>query len=414
MIEIDTKKLVIGMYVARLDRPWLETSFLFQGFRIENNHQIEQLQTFCKTVKIDEEQSSPLVSFEAFKPSTGRLNGTPPPPTAAPQDQKARFYEDMAQAKSVYDNVSGSLNKVLTEFRLNNYIAIPEVKSCVQSVIGNIMHNPNALVLLSNLRSKHQHSAKHSVNTCIYATLFGRYLAFNPEQLATLSTAALLHDVGEIMLPKTIVDKKPDELTAEEIAQLQLHTQYGADMLRKITELPAEVAEVAHSHHERIDGNGYPRGLKETEITLMAKIIGIINEYERLTNNPNPKLQLSSSDALKAIYALRDSCFDAGLVEGLIKCLGIYPIGSVVLLNNGSTGIVIGMRQDNHLLPTVMIIRDPTGELRHPPKAINLDKFRDKEGKPILLISKVLEVNSVDDDLRDYILAELVTKNKPM
>ncbi|MDD5272270.1 MAG: DUF3391 domain-containing protein, partial [Methylovulum sp.] len=61
MIEIDTKKLVIGMYVARLDRPWLETSFLFQGFRIENNHQIEQLQTFCKTVKIDEEQSSPLV-----------------------------------------------------------------------------------------------------------------------------------------------------------------------------------------------------------------------------------------------------------------------------------------------------------------------------------------------------------------
>jgi putative nucleotidyltransferase with HDIG domain len=415
MIEIATNELQIGMYVAHLDRPWLETTFLFQGFRIENHNQIEQLQKTCKTVKIDTELSLPTLRAELAKrkPCPATLASHAEPAHKA-QTAKARFYEDMKQAKAVYEGVSVSVNKVLNNFRLNNYIAIPEVKSCVQSVIKTMAHNPNAMVLLTNLREKQQDTATHCLNICVYSALFGHYLSFDQQQIESLSMAALLHDVGKLKLPQTVLAKPYDSLSPEEHEQLQKHAEYGAELLRKFTEVPDEIAEVAHSHHEKMDGTGFPRGLKGPEIGTMSKIIGIINEYETLTNNPNLKLQLSCSDALKSIYALRDTHFDGHFTEQFIKCLGIYPVGSIIKLSNGATGIVIGMKQDNHLLPTVMIVRDKSGEIRHPPQVVNLDKFRDHDGKPLLLISRVVDLGDVDMDLFGYILHELgVGANTP-
>lgn len=412
MIEIATKDLKIGMYVAHLDRPWLETSFMFQGFRLENDSQIEQLQRLCKTVKVDDEQSAPSVSFAAFKPAPiVKPNHTSEhPPQDAVQNHKKRFEEEMTRAREVYEDTSASLQKALNSFRMNNYIAMPEVKSCVQGVINSITHNPNALLLLSNLRSKRQDTVAHSINVCIFSTLFGRYLAFNADQLAQLSIAALLHDAGEIKIPKTILDKHNNGLTDEEKTLLQQHTLYGAEMLRKIPEISEEAVEVAYAHHERIDGKGYPRGLKGSEISLMSKIIAIVDAYEAVTNNVVPNMQMSCSNALKSIYTMRDTFFDSELIESFIKCLGIYPIGSVVQLNNDTIGIVIAMKPDKHLLPTVMIIRDGKGELRHPPQVINLDSFRDHDGKPLLLINKVIEPNAVGIDLSDYIVRELGVK----
>jgi HD-GYP domain-containing protein (c-di-GMP phosphodiesterase class II) len=330
---------------------------------------------------------------------------------ASSKPKKVKFYEDLGAAKTVMENTSCSLNKVLNDFRLNNYIAVPEIKSCVQNVVANVMRNPNALVLLSNLRIKKQDTAAHSINVCVYATVFGRYLSLNPEQLTQLCFAALLHDVGEIKIPQSILDSSPEMLTQEEHKLKEMHTKFGADILHVIEEIPAEVAEVAHSHHERIDGNGYPRSLKGTEINFLAKIISIVDQYEMLTNAKPPQIVYSSSDAIKSIYAMRDTYFDGNLIESFIKCLGIYPIGSLVQLNNGATGIVIGMKQDNHLLPTIMVIRDKSGEIRHPPQVINLDKYRDHDGKPLLLISKVIDSDQVDIDLYDFIIKELGSTN---
>ena len=408
MIDIETKDLKIGMYVAHLDRPWLETPFLFQGFLIENDQQIEQVRQISKSVKIDEEKSLQSLSFEPYisqaKPKITVEHHEAP---HVAQSNKQRFVEEISMANNVYDEASVALNKVLNNFRLNNYITMPEIKTCVQGVMKSIMRNPNALLLLSHMRSKCQDTVTHCMNTCVFSTLFGRYLGFNEEQLMQLSIAALLHDVGEAKVPKAILDKRNIGLTPEEKRLMQLHTQQGAEMLRKIPEIPDEVAEVAYSHHERIDGKGYPRGLNETQITRMSKIVTIVDAYEQVTNSSDPKTQISCSEALKSIYAMRDTCFDTELVEGFIKCMGIYPIGSVVQLNNGSTGVVIGMKADKHLLPTVMVIRDRSGELKQPPQVINLDRFRDHDGNPLLVINKVMQPNELDVDISDYIVREL-------
>jgi putative nucleotidyltransferase with HDIG domain len=406
MIDIDTKDLKIGMHVSHLDRPWLETSFMFQGFRIDNDSQIKQLQSLCKTVKVDEEQSTPSVSFAAFKPATPVQSEQ-----KQPQNSKQRFQEEMTAARQTYEKTAGSLHQVLNKFRLDNYIALPEIKTCVQGVISSVMHNPNALVLLSNLRAKRHDTATHSVNVCVFSTLFGRYLGLDHEQLTQLGVAALLHDVGETKIPKTILDKPLGQLTPEEIKLMESHTTLGVQMLKAATDIPAEVAEVAYAHHEKMDGTGYPRGLKGTELNRLTKIIAIVDKYEHLTNNANSTLQISGSGVLKSIYEQRDIDFDGALVESFIKCLGIYPVGSVVRLNNGDTGIVIAMKPDKHLLPTVMIVRDHNAELHHPSKVINLDTFRNHEGQPLLLISKVLEPKEIDSDLSDYIVTELGPKD---
>jgi len=412
MIEIETKDLEIGMFVAHLDRPWLETSFMFQGFRIENDNQIEQLRRFCKMVKIDEEQSAQTLSFAAFKSSVKKDGNhvTLEHDHHAEHNVKNRFAEELAMASDAYENATVSLNKVLNNFRLNNYIAMPEIKSCVQDVVSSVMRNPNTLVLLGNLRSNRKDTVAHSINTCVFSSLFGRYLRLSHEQLTKLSIAALLHDVGEAKVPKAILDKCNKGLTNEEQILMEQHPQLGAEMLAKIPEITADVVEAAYSHHEKIDGTGYPRGLKGSEISLLSKILAIVDSYEKISNGADPKTQISCSDALKSIYALRDTAFDAELVEGFIKCLGIYPVGSIVQLNNGSTGVVIGVKSDKHLLPTVMVIRDNTGEIRQPPQIINLDRFRDQEGKPLLLINKVIQPNAVDIDLCEYIVKELGVK----
>lgn len=410
MIEIDTKDLKIGMYVVHLDRPWLDTSFLFQGFLIEKDSQIEQLQHLCQKVKVDEEQSMKTVSFEPFKSSISKTavdTGSSLVRETPAQRNKRRFEEEMEVAREVYDEASVSLGKVLNNFRLNKYITMPEVKTCVHSVVKSVMRNPNALLLLSNLRSKRQDTVTHSINVCVFSTLFGRHLNFTNEQLSQLSTAALLHDVGESKIPKEVLDKNERGLTPEEQQLMALHTQHGAEMLGKIPEMSAEAVEVAYSHHERVDGKGYPRGLKGAEISLMSKIVAIVDAYERVTNNPHPAMQISCSEALKSIYTMRGTFFDNELVESFIKCLGIYPVGSIVQLNNKAIGVVIAMKKDKHLMPTVMIVCDGKGAIRQPPQIINLDKFRNPDGKPLLMIDKVVEPNAIGANLSEYIVKEL-------
>jgi putative nucleotidyltransferase with HDIG domain len=269
------------------------------------------------------------------------------------------------------------------------------------------MSNPNALALLSNLKSKQQDSVRHSLNVCILSLLFGRYLGISIEQLNELGYAALLHDVGEIKIPQAILDKHHRSLTDDEKKIMEMHTQYGAEILRKNLEIPDVAAKVAHSHHERVNGKGYPRGLKGSEIDLFSKIVCIVDVYEIVTNNPGAKVQISCPKALKSIYSLCDSYFDRELVEDFIKCLGIYPVGSVVELSNSELAIVITVKPGKHLLPTIMVIRDSKGISRYPPQIINLDNFKDSEGVPKLFINKVIDPESVGIDLSDYMIREI-------
>lgn len=417
MIKFDTSDLEIGMYVSALDRPWVGTPFLFQSFLIRSEKQIQQLQKYCRTVEIDEEKSDARLANKFFiyksknaVPKEGEddlVVAVPIPRQAAVTfelDDK-QFEAELMVARQVYETTTASLHNVLDNFKLNKEVNPVELKNCVHGVIDGVMHNPSALTLFSNLKSKQQDTVRHSLNVCILSLIFGRHLGLAEQPLSDLGYAALLHDVGEIKVSQSVLDKHSRGLTPEEKKEMETHTEYGAELLEKTPGIPKIAIEVARSHHERVNGKGYPRGLKGEEINYFARLLSIVDVYEIVTNHPGAKVHVSCSDALKSIYMMRGNFFDPELVEEFIKCLGIYPIGSVVELNNGEIAIVISTKPGKHLLPTIMVVKDSSG-VRYQPQVVNLEHFKEKEGLAKLYITKVVDPNAVGIDLSDYMIRE--------
>jgi len=418
MIKYETVDVEIGMFVSTLDRPWVGTPFLFQSFLIKSEKQIQQLQKYCRTVDIDEEKSSPSLANKFFIYKCRTVGAKPLEesfvPSTQPRQAPAKFSlrledkeieENLNVARQVYESTTTSLHSVLNDFRLNKEINPVELKTCVHGVIDGVVHNPSALALFSNLKSRQQDTVRHSLNVCILSLLFGRHLGLNEKQLSDLGYAALLHDVGEIKVSQEILDKHNRGLTPEEKKEMEKHSQYGAEILLSTPDIPGIAIEVARSHHERVNGKGYPKGLKETEINYFARLVSIVDVYEIVTNHPGAKVHVSCSDALKSIYMMRGSFFDRELVEEFIKCLGIYPVGSVVELNNGEIAIVISTKPGRHLLPTIMVVKNSQGVL-YQPLVVNLEHFKEKEGLSKLHITKVVDPNAVGIDLSDYMIRE--------
>jgi putative nucleotidyltransferase with HDIG domain len=418
MIKFDTSDLEIGMYVSALDRPWVGTPFLFQSFLIKSEKQIRQLQEHCRTVEIDEKKSDPSLANKFFlykcKTAIPKVEEDSRVIVATPRHESAHslykttdkhFEEDLAIARHVYKATTSSLYTVLDGLRLNKEINPVELKTCVHGVVEGVMNNPSTLALFSNLKSKQQDTVRHSLNVCILSLLFGRHLGLNEQQLSDLGYAALLHDVGEIKVSQAVLDKHSRGLTPEEKKEMEMHTQYGAEILLNTLDIPSVAIEVARSHHERVNGKGYPKGLRDKEINYFSRLVSIVDVYEIVTNHPGATVHISCSEALKSIYMMRDSFFDRELVEEFIKCLGVYPIGSVVELNNGEIAIVISTKPGKHLLPTIMVVKDNKG-LLYQPQVVNLEHFKETDGLSKLYITKVVDPDSVGIDLSDYIIRE--------
>lgn len=412
--KVDSKDLRIGMYVTKLDRSWLETPFTFQGFRIGTETQLQRVQDICAYVYIDEEKSDQPEGQPSLLPTASRKKSrfsfkkwfSFRKKRDAEQQHETSFEEEFPVAREIYERSSVKLWQVLESFRLSTNVDSKDVKEIVNRVMHSLASNPNALLLLSNLKSKAQFTVCHSINVCIISLVFGRHLGFSDKQLSDLGFAALLHDVGEVCIPKEILEKHNRGLTPEERKTMETHTVQGAEILSKNASIPPVAIEVARSHHERIDGKGYPKGLRGQDLSLFTKLVSIVDVYESVTNNPAAKIQVSCSDALRSIYSMRETFFDGELVESFIKCLGIYPVGSVVQLSTGEVGIVISLKPDKYLLPTLMIVRDEEGKPCYPPRVINLESLKTEEGTPKYLIAEVLEPNAFGIDLSDYIIRE--------
>lgn len=414
MVKLSTSLLEIGMYVALLDRPWIGTPFLFQSFLIANEKQIQQLQQFCQIVEIDEDKSDHslreiILSYKKdSKLPDDEFSGDIWQHVELSRDEydEKQFQIDLGIAYQIYNGATSSLNKTLDALRFNKPIDSVELKACVHGVIDGIVYHPEAMALFSNLKSKQQDTVAHCLNVCILSLLFGRHLGLNDQQLSDLGHAALLHDIGEIKISQAILDKHNRGLTPDEKKEMEKHTIYGAEMLLTIPTIPETVIKIVRSHHERVNGKGYPDGLIGTEIDYFAKLVSIVDAYEIVTNHPDAKTYVSSLEGLKSIYMMRSSFFDQVLVEEFMKCLGTYPIGSVVQLNNGEIAIVICTKPGKHLSPTIIIIKNSDGIL-YQPKFINLENFKETVGLSKLYIVKVVDPSSVGIDFNDYMFKEL-------
>lgn len=407
------------MYVAELDRPWLDTPFLFQGFRITNDQELKQLGEVCEFVYVDVEKSAVEVPQ---KQSSAHLKKAKKEVTAAEttnpkiikfikqsQPYESSFEEEYPRAKEVYHFAQENIANLFADVRIGRSFDGPEAKYTVTSLVESVVRHPDALMLLSHLHNTDDHAMAHAVNVCTLSITFGRYIGLGKRHLTELGLGALLHDIGETKIPKELL-YKTENISAAEQNLLENHAAIGATILKKSKTLPECVTAIARDHHERVDGSGYPRRLTGSQLDLYTMMVSIADTYDSISTGLYDRPKLTCTEALKNIYTWRDRLFETNLVEKFIQCLGIYPIGSVIELRSGELGIVISSTPEARLFPKVLLVRDADKKPLNIPKLVNLNLLYQQSHDPDVEIKGVVNPDSYDIDVRHYLLREFVLK----
>ena len=363
--QIAVEELKLGMYVTELDRPWLGTPFPFQGFPITSAHQIDELKQYCKTVFIDPDRDTSDDSHAGRELTEASLLGPVVYATVTSVEK------ELAAARAAYSALDESVQKAFDKLHEVGELDLDSLKSPVRSMTRSIERNPDSMMLLSRIREKSDHEFSRAVDTLVLMIAFGRFLQFPGERLLLLGLAGLLLNVGKIRLPDTILQKK-EALTAEEYALVKMHVMHSVELIRAAPRLSKSLQDVVIQHHERLDGSGYPQGLRGRQISVDGAIAGLVDSYSALTSVRPYAEQMSPTTALEKLHKVRGTLFSELLVEKFIQCTGVYPVGSTVELNTGEIGIVIAQNLERRLLPRVMLLRDAGLKAIRPPVILDL------------------------------------------
>lgn len=413
-IKIHTVNLQKGMYVAQLDRSWLETPFLFQGFEIRDAGEIDLLRKFCKHVYVDAQRSSLeettiKAANRAPKSADDVLNGqrqqtaeqstrTVPQkiaraiarldPTGTLMDrlnQPRRHRNVVTMAKEApraveaYENATSQMQSILDAIRSGTGVNMDHVRQAVTPVVDSVLRNQNAMAWLVYLRKLGDFAYNHAVATSVWAVIFGRHLGFDRRSLNTLAMGGMLLDVGKTRIPDEIVNK-PGPLTGEETAIMARHVKYGSEIVKRMPGSGLDVLSMVECHHERHDGSGYPQGLAGLDIPVFGRIAGLVDAYDAMISEQPHQPARSSYDAIRILNLMAGTKFQTQLIEQFVQALGMFPTGSLVELNTGEVGIVIEQNRVRRLRPKVMLVLSRKKEVLRRSKTLDLQKVPCDEG----------------------------------
>ncbi|WP_199244013.1 HD-GYP domain-containing protein [Bacterioplanes sanyensis] len=360
--QVAVNELSIGMFVAELDIPWEESPFLFQGFLLESQEDIQVVQDSCEYVYID-------VVEEEWVADHGHA------PAAAPRSrtryvEKQDMAQQLSQANRTYQAAKKQVKQLLASAQMGQALDSQQAQEVVKDCVDRVMGNPNAMLWLTRLKGQDEYTAEHSVNVCLLAISLGRLLDLAPYELENLGMCGLMHDLGKMKVPPEILNK-PGPLEPEEFREMARHTVYGKQLLMSRADIYPGAIDVAYSHHERLDGKGYPRGIDSHKISRFTRIVTIVDAYDAMTSDRCYKPGMSSVEALRIINRNLGTQFDADIARTFISMIGLYPPGYLLEMTNGEVGIILSSNPGFQLKPKVIMILDAAKEPQ-PERILNL------------------------------------------
>lgn len=242
-------------------------------------------------------------------------------------------------------------------------------KDLSNKLVASVDRNPDALLCLTKIREKDDYLLEHSLNVAILLANFGRHLGMSEQDVQDLSYAGFLHDIGKIQIPDSILHK-PGKLTDSEMDVMKGHVTHGVEYL-KTTGIDDFLVTTISEHHERLDGKGYPLGKHGSDISHAGRMLAIADMYDALTANRVYKAGMSSQRAFSILLSDAPSRLDLPLVQQFIKCMGVYPVGSLVLLSNERLAMVVE-QTDSALSPVVKVFYSVRNNHFLEPKDFNL------------------------------------------
>jgi HD-GYP domain-containing protein (c-di-GMP phosphodiesterase class II) len=375
-IKVDIDNLTTGMYVSRLDRPWIDTPFPLQGYYIREIQDISALRQYCSYVYIDIRRGKSPVDpdFLQTLDSSAQVKKVAQGATGAKSAGTIRA-KKLKTRKGIYKQTTSAKNEVKNALKMkrladlavsyidvalrnNELLPIAETRKVVSVMVRDIIRNPDAFIWLNKIRDKDQALYGHTVRTTIWAVSLGRHMGISTEALNNLAMGIMISDVGKTRLPDYLLKKDKMDFSDDELTLYQSHVAKALEMVKQAEQLDKQILGVVANMHERHDGSGYPRRLTGNQIPYLAKIAGIASAYDELTFPRATEFGLSPSDAISRLYRMSDRQFQQDLVEEFIQAIGIYPAGTLVELSTGETAMVLEQNPDRKLRPSVILILD--------------------------------------------------------
>ncbi len=337
IVEQSISEVCVGMYILEITAPkdkfnltkagWIESEKIIKEFQRKG---IERV--LIDTTKQRELADSSLWSSEK---------------------DKIFFQQEIIKAKRVFDESKTIQKKLFYDAQNGNPLDLNPVSKITDESIDLIFNNPDALACVINIRHKDEYLLEHSVAVSVLITIFAFYLKLEKEIVRKLAIGAFLHDVGKIKTPDKILNK-PGKLTDDEFEIMKEHATHSINIIKTAPGISALSLEVARLHHEKLNGEGYPNGVKADKISKYGRMISICDIFDALTSSRCYKEGYPQVKGFSILRALaKSNQLDANLVDTFIKCMGVYPVGAVVQLDSNRLAIVESHNRQDPIRPRV-------------------------------------------------------------
>ncbi len=346
LVKVPAMSLQPGMFVAELDRPWLETPFAVQGFVVQDTSEILYVSKFVDHVFVDAE----------FKGRPTFLN-LALEPTAPQTGKRLELKEDLKQARVSFDNAADTLDKVYESIRSGHSGDIQAVQDSINPLIENVFRNREAVAALLRLRESDDYRYQHGISMAVWAAILGRQIGLHRDDLETLALGCAMCDVGMTQLPPELL-AQPEMLTDQQRRIIRAHPKMGAELVSSTSDVSFEVVAIIENHHERMDGSGYPRGMEGATIPMLARIAGLVDAYDAMITPRPYATARTSHEAAQELIDAKGILFQDALVEQFIQAIGLFPTGTLVEINTGEVAIVTRQNETRRLRPEVAIVLD--------------------------------------------------------
>jgi len=445
LLSIDD--VAIGMYVTDIDRPWLDTPFVMEGFLVRTERELEALRRHTRLAYVDLQRSSRSVASaikaaaldrkkgrgtapghgaRRGRPDAGRFRDGAPREGSfgslldrirgwfgrsaeveanaedrlalaamaaklqLPTSQRLERHSpprpieaELPRAQSTFSRGVDMLGALMRDLRGDARPSLRDVEEVADGLVESMIECPDAMLWVARMRSQNQRTYMHCLRVALHLIALGRQIGFPREDLVRLGLIGMLADVGKIRVPRSLLDK-PALLTPSEHDMVKLHVKLGLDALGKSMKLDDEVVQGILQHHERMDGTGYPAGLKGRDIGIFGRMTAIADCFAALTTDRPYAKAMSAQDAMMSLYQWSGTSFHEPLVEQFVQAIGVFPVGGLVELSNGEIAVVLAHNQVRRLEPRVLVIAVGEGEMiGRPFERDLLTKPQDAGGRPI-------------------------------
>ncbi|XPV75636.1 MAG: HD-GYP domain-containing protein [Desulfovibrio sp.] len=401
--RIKVEQIKPGVFIRIEKANWFDHPFLFNNFKVKDEKQIAVLRSlnFEYVICVPEKSDAlPLTLQEAVKqpPATeiiveealDELWDAKNERTTRLREKKER----LAQCERYYVSSLKTLASLERLMRSGSSVGVNDTLAFIRRLANYFLSDRESTLHLMNVMPDTDREYSHSLNVCVLSLMVGKDAGLNEKEMIHLGMGALFHDIGKSRIDVKVL-KKRGALTRPEQGLIERHPVYGVDLLSSMELFPDEAMPIVAQHHERMDGSGYPQGLAGDKIDRMARIVAIADAYDSLCNHHDPDQALTPYLTLSYLFGQQKKKFDIEMLTLFIRCLGVYPPGTVVQLSNGAIGMVMSVSAKHQLQPSVVIY-----DANVPKKEALIVDLKDE---PDIKVEKSLRLSKLEPEVFEYL-----------